>query len=134
MVFQIAPERKVHGHLLVSVHVLAGADVGGLLVLLLQQAQSRHGTNSKQLVLWWAIQLLYTSCKPPQSTVLPHSGETVSLLSLLLHIHTRPGLMTQVFMLFLTFFIPILLIPPPKPFFNPSILSCWHLQITASLF
>lgn len=61
------------------------------LVLLLQQAQSRHGTNSKQLVLWWAIQLLCTSCKPPQSTVLPHSGETVSLLSLLLHIHTRPG-------------------------------------------
>lgn len=30
MVFQIAPERKVHGHLLVSVHVLARADVGGL--------------------------------------------------------------------------------------------------------
>lgn len=28
--FQIAPERKVHGHPFVSVHVLARADVGGL--------------------------------------------------------------------------------------------------------
>lgn len=99
---------------------------------------SKHRAGTEPTASSWFSGGPYSCSVPHASLPRARSYLTVEKLSHSSHCCSTftqdQGLMTQVFMLFLTFFIPILLIPPPKPFFNPSILSCWHLQITASLF